>query len=208
MKIYFANLFFGVLIITTSAFAQQKIKAKDEKVKVKSEESTMNAMKTKVVPPLDTLLIERVMGVKGKGSNGEYKVTIPQNDLSIIVDNFKIIPAMGLGTWIAFTPSADGAMVMGDIVLTETDLKPVQWEVIKQGLTITAIHNHFVRNHPNVMYMHIGGSGPIEQIAEKAKAVLDKVKEVRGRNPAAGAASLEAVPNTLDTKRLDYILGY
>src|SRR5918993_637654 len=140
MKIYFANLFFGVLIITTSAFAQQKIKAKDEKV-------------------------------KGKASKGEYKVTIPQNDLSIIVDDFKIIPAMGLGTWIAFTPSADGAMVMGDIVLTETDLKPVQWEVIKQGLTITAIHNHFVRNHPNVMYMHIGGSGAVEQMAEKAKAV-------------------------------------
>src|SRR5688500_5574928 len=209
MKIYFADFFFGFLLITTSSFAQQKIKTNDEKVKVKSEESTsMDAMKMKVVPPLDTLLIERIMGVKGKASNGEYKVTIPQNDLSIIVDNFKIIPAMGLGTWIAFTPSADGAMVMGDIVLTETDLKPVQWEVIKQGLTITAIHNHFVRNHPNVMYMHIGGSGPIEQIAEKAKAVLDKVKEVRGGDPAAGTASSEAVTNTLDTKKLDYILGY
>jgi hypothetical protein len=207
MKIYFANLFFAVFLITTSAFAQQKVKAKDEKVK--SEESmNMNAMKMKVIPPLDTLLIERVMGVKGKVSNGEYKVTIPQNDLSIIVDNFKIIPAMGLGTWIAFTPSNDGAMVMGDIVLTETDLKPIQWEVIKQGLTITAIHNHFVRNHPNVMYMHIGGSGPTEQMAEKAKAVLDKVKEIRGGDPAAGTASSEAVTNTLDTKKLDYILGY
>src|SRR3546814_7471214 len=71
------------------------------------------------------------------------------------VDSFKIIPPMGLGTWIAFTPANDGAMIMGDIVVTETDLKPVQREVIKQGLTITAIHNHFVRNHPNVMYMHI-----------------------------------------------------
>ena len=210
MKIYFANLLFGILILTNSVFAQQKIKTKDEKVKVKSEESSMNrnAMKMKEVPPLDTLLIERVMGVKGKASNGEYKVTIPQNDLSIIVDNFKIIPAMGLGTWIAFTSSANGAMVMGDIVLTETDLKPIQWEVIKQGLTITAVHNHFIRNHPNVMYMHIGGSGPTEQMAEKAKAVLDKVKEVRGGDPLAGTASTGAVPNTLDTKKLDYILGY
>src|SRR5688500_15343435 len=209
MKIYFANLLFGVLLITTSAFTQQKVKAKDDKVKVKTEGNmSMDAMKMKVVPPLDTLLIERIMGVKGKASNGEYKVTIPQNDLSIIVDNFKIIPAMGLGTWIAFTPSDNGAMVMGDIVLTETDLKPVQWEIIKQGLTITAIHNHFVRNHPNVMYMHIGGSGAVEQMAEKAKAVLDKVKEVRGGDPSAGIASSEAVKNTLDTKKLDYILGY
>jgi hypothetical protein len=125
-----------------------------------------------------------------------------------MVDDFKIIPFMGLGTWIAFTPSNDGAMIMGDIILTETDLKPVQQEVIRQGLTISAIHNHFVRNHPNVLFMHIGGSGNTEAMASKAKAVLDKIKELRGGDPSKGTASSDAVPNTLDTKRLDDILGY
>lgn len=156
---------------------------------------------------IDTSVIERIMGMKGKSNNGEYKVTVPQNDLNVVVDSFKIIPAMGLGTWVAFTPAHDGAMIMGDIILTETDLKPVQQEVIRQGLTITAIHNHFVRNHPNVMYMHIGGSGATEQLAQEAKAVLDKVKEVRGGDPAKGTASMESVPNTLDTKKLDAIIG-
>jgi hypothetical protein len=156
---------------------------------------------------VDTATIERVFGIKGKANGGEYKITIPQNDLSIMVDGFKIVPAMGLGTWVAFTPSGDGVMVMGDIVLTETDLKPVQQEVIRQGLTISAIHNHFVRNHPNVMYMHIGGSGNIEMVAQKAKAVLDKVKEVRGGDPSKGSASSEAVNNAIDTKRLDEIIG-
>jgi hypothetical protein len=156
---------------------------------------------------VDTTAIEKIVGIKGKANNGEYKITVPQNDLSIMVDGFKIIPAMGLGTWVAFAPSNDGVMVMGDIILTETDLKPVQQEVIKQGLTISAIHNHFVRNHPNVMYMHIGGSGATELMAQKAKAVLDKVKEVRGGDPAKGTASSEAVTNTIDTKRLDEIIG-
>ncbi|TMI94780.1 MAG: DUF1259 domain-containing protein [Bacteroidetes bacterium] len=158
--------------------------------------------------PLDTLSIEKIIGIKGKVNNGEYKITIPQNDLSIEVDGFKIIPAMGLGTWIAFTPAKNGTMIMGDIVLTENDLKPVQQEIIRQGLTISAIHNHFVRNHPNVMYMHLGGSGPTDQMAQKAKAVLDKVKEVRGGDPSKGTASSETVANTLDTKLLDGILGY
>jgi hypothetical protein len=157
---------------------------------------------------LDTIAIEKIMGIKGKSNNGEYKITVPQNDLNIEVDGFKIIAAMGLGTWVAFTPTKDGAMIMGDIVLTETDLKPVQQEVIRQGLTITAIHNHFVRNHPNVIYMHIGGSGKTEMMAQKAKAVLDKVKEVRGGDPSKGTASSEPVTNTLDTKKLDDILGY
>ncbi|MEJ7766971.1 MAG: DUF1259 domain-containing protein [Chitinophagaceae bacterium] len=157
---------------------------------------------------LDTTTIERILGIKGKSNSGEYKITIPQNDLSIMVDDFKIIPAMGLGTWVAFTPSKNGAMVMGDIIITETDLKPVQKEIIRQGLTITAIHNHFVRNHPNVMYMHIGGSGGTEMMAQKAKAVLDKVMELRGGDPAKGTASSEAVTNTLDTKKLDELIGY
>src|SRR5260221_2869007 len=155
---------------------------------------------------LDTLAIERITGIKGKSNKGEYKITIPQNDLNVEVDGFKIIPPMGLGTWIAFTPSKDGAMIMGDIILTETDLKPVQQEVIKQGLTITAIHNHFVRNHPNVMYMHIGGSGKTGDMAQKAKAVLDKVAESRGHNPAAG--SVADVPYSIDSKKLDDIVGY
>lgn len=160
------------------------------------------------VKPIDTTAIERIMGMKGKSNNGEYKITIPQNDLDVKVDGFKIIPAMGLGTWVAFTPAKEGVMMMGDIVVTETDLGPVQQEIIRQGLTSTAIHNHFVRNHPNIMFMHLGGSGTTEVMAQKAKAVLDKVRELRKGDPAKGTASNESVQNTLDTKRLDEILGY
>src|SRR6186713_594200 len=128
---------------------------------------------------LDTISIEKIIGIKGKSNNGEYKITVPQNDLNIEVDGFKIIPAMGLGTWIAFTSTKDGAMIMGDIILTETDLKPVQQEVIRQGLVITAIHNHFVRNHPNVVYMHVGGSGTTEEMSQKVKSVLNNINESR-----------------------------
>ncbi len=155
------------------------------------------------VTRLDVAAIEGITGMKGTQNKGEYKITIPQHDLSVEVDGFKIIPAMGLGTWIAFTPTAKGAMIMGDIVVTETDLKHVQQEIIRQGLTITAIHNHFVRNHPNIMYMHIGGYGSTELLAQKVKAVFDKVKEIRGADPATGTASSENVTNTLDTKQLD-----
>ena len=95
-------------------------------------------------------------------------------------------------------------MVMGDIVVTETDLKPVQEEVIRQGLTVTAIHNHFVRDKPHVMYMHIGGMGTEEKLAQGVKSILEKVKEVRGMDPADG--SKDPVDNSLDTARLNSVL--
>ncbi|GAC1449313.1 MAG: DUF1259 domain-containing protein [Chitinophagaceae bacterium] len=156
-------------------------------------------------PKLDIQKIEQVTGMKGVEKDGEYKITVPQNDLNVVVDGFKIIPPMGLGSWVNFTPSAQGAMLMGDIILTETDLKPVQQEVISQGLTISAIHNHFVRNHPNIMFMHIGGSGDVEKMARTVKAVFDKIKEVRGRDPKS--TPKDSVANTLNIPALDAIIG-
>jgi len=155
---------------------------------------------------LDIVGIEQITGMKGTEKNGEYKITVPQNDLHIIVDGFKIIPPMGLGSWAAFTPCADSAMVMGDIILTETDLAPVQQEVIRQGFSITAIHNHFVRNRPNVMYMHIDGKGRIENLSASVKAIFEKVKESRGADPKAAKA--DSVSNTLNIPMLDSIIGH
>ena len=154
---------------------------------------------------LDIVKLEEVLGMKGVTKDGEFKITVAQNDLHVVVDSFKIIPPMGLGSWAAFTSAPEGAMVMGDIIVTETDLKPVEEEVIRQGLSVTAIHNHFVRDKPHVMYMHIGGMGTEEKLAEGVKGILEKVKKLRGMNPAEG--SKESVKNTLDTAQLNNILG-
>ncbi len=159
-----------------------------------------------MLKPLDIKAIEAALGMKGTENNGEYKVTVPQNDLDIQVDGFKIIPPMGLGSWAAFAPTPTGAMLMGDIIVTETDLWPVQQEVIQQGLTITGIHNHFVRNTPNVMYMHIGGMGDGQALAEKVKAVLDRVTKERGKNPSEGPK--REVENSLDTQMIAKIMGH
>jgi hypothetical protein len=183
-------LLFSFVCFGITALGQQKIKES-------------NTASNSVV---DTATIERITGLKGKVNKGEYKITVPQNDLNVEVDGFKIIPPMGLGTWVAFTSSPNGVMVMGDLILTETDLKPVQQEVIAQGLAITAIHNHFVRNNPNILYMHIGGSGKTEDMAQKVKSVLEKINESRGHNPAA--SQVADVTYTIDSKKLDDILGY
>lgn len=160
---------------------------------------------SKATSVLDTAGMIASLGMKGLYKDGEFKVTIPQHDLHVMVDGFRIIPAMGLGTWAAFTPCGPDAMVMGDLVLTETDLAPVQQEVIRQGLTITAIHNHFVRNTPAVLFMHIDGRGNAVTLAGKVKQIFNKIAELRGGNPAKAPAAA-AVENHLDIPVLDSIL--
>lgn len=155
---------------------------------------------------LDIQTLERVMGMKANVKEGKAKFTVPQNDLNVTVDGFKIIPPMGLGSWAAFTPTDNGAMLMGDIVVGEEEIGPVQKEIIKNGLTVTAIHNHFIRNVPDYMYMHIGGMGPEEKVAKGVKAVFDKVNELRGGNPSDAKA--DSVENKLNHAEIAAIIGH
>jgi len=178
-----------------------------------AERNTTNASKetkrdTILCPPgsrLDISKIDQLTGMKGSEKGGEYKITIPQNDLHVVVDGFKIIPPMGLSSWVAFSPCGDSAMVMGDLILTETDLKPVQSEVTHQGFSITAIHNHFLRNRPNVMYMHIDKSADVATLSNGVKAIFNKIEEVRKEDPKSGKS--DSVVNTLNISMLDSIIG-
>lgn len=202
MKLYY--LFVYLICISVFSCDQPAEKSTNESPAARNDRDTIFCIPGS--SKLDIQKIEQITALKGMENNGEYKITIPQNDLNIIVDGFKIIPPMGLGSWAAFTPCADSAMVMGDIIVTETDLLPVQQEVIRQGLTITAIHNHFIRNRPNVMYMHIDGSGDITKLSTSVKAVFDKVKEVRRKDPKEVKA--DSVVNRLNIPMLDSIIGH
>lgn len=196
-----ARIILIALLSVVNIGCQQTEKRDESKEPNKTVAENKNDIKD-----IDIETLKSVLGLEGKEQDGQFKITIPQNDLNVMVDGFKIIPPMGLGSWIAFAPTSSKPMIMGDIVVTEKDLKPVQQEVIKQGLTVTAIHNHFVRNEPDVMYMHIGGMGDEKDLAASVKAVLDKVTEIRGGDPSE--ARVASVKNTLDTKMIDSILGF
>lgn len=137
-----------------------------------------------------------------------FKLTVPQNDLDVTVDGFRIIPPMGMGSWAAFAPSGEGhrMLVMGDVVVREDEIGPVERELVARGLTVTGLHNHFVREAPSVMYMHIRGEGPRDSLRASVEAVFRTVARLRGGDPASAPA--DEVENTLDTDRIAGILGH
>jgi hypothetical protein len=145
---------------------------------------------------LDTAKIDQITGLKGKMNEkeGVYKVTFPRNDVKIVVDGWTMPPFMGLGTWAAFTSTAEGAMVMGDTVLFEDEVNAAMSAALDNGLNVTALHNHFFFDHPKVFFMHIEGEAPVEKLAGAVRKVYDAAKQVRNANPTPkesfGAASL------------------
>jgi len=133
----------------------------------------------------DTAKIDQITGLKGKlnEKEGVYKVTFPRNDVKVVVDGWTMPPFMGLGTWAAFTESKNGVMVMGDTVLFEDEVNPAMSIAFDNGLSVTALHNHFFFDHPKVYFMHIEGQGTVEQLAGAVRKLYDRIKAIRAANP-------------------------
>jgi Domain of Unknown Function (DUF1259) len=132
----------------------------------------------------DAARIDELTGLKGKmiEKEGVYKVTFPRDDVKVAVDGWTMPPFMGLGTWAAFKETKNGAMVMGDTVLFEDEVNPVMSIALDNGLSVTALHNHFFFDHPNVYFMHTEGQGATDELAMAVRKVYDKIKEVRAAN--------------------------
>jgi Domain of Unknown Function (DUF1259) len=162
---------------------------------------------------LDTGRIDELTGLKGKMNDkeGVYKVTFPRDDVKVVVDGWTMPSFMGLGTWAAFTKGAHTeAMVMGDTVLFEDEANPAMSTALENGLSVTALHNHFFFDHPKVYFMHIEGEGTVEQLAGAVRKVYDKIKEVRAGNPQpkdtfGGSALPEK--NSISAEPLNKIFG-
>jgi hypothetical protein len=161
---------------------------------------------------LDTAKIDNLTGLKGKMNEkeGVYKVTFPRDDTKIAVGGWTMPSFMGLGTWAAFTQTKNGAMVMGDTVLFEDEVNPVMSVALDNGLSVTALHNHFFFDHPKVYFMHIEGQGMVEQLAGAVRKVYDKAKEIRTANPqpqdSFGGTGLPE-KNSISAEPLNKIFG-
>jgi len=162
---------------------------------------------------LDTARIDNLTGLKGKMNEkeGVYKVTFPRNDVKIVVDGWTMPPFMGLGTWAAFTKGVHTeAMVMGDTVLFEDEVKPAISVALDNGLSVTALHNHFFFDQPKVYFMHIEGEGATDKLANAVRKVYDTVKQTRAANPQPkDSFGVSALPekNSISAEPLNQIFG-
>ena len=134
---------------------------------------------------------------------GVYRIGLPRTDIKATLDGVELKPGFALGGWLAFQKMGDTAMVMGDLVLTQDEINPVMAKLLAQGIAVTALHNHLLRNTPFTMYMHVYGRGDPVKLAT---ALHDGLAQ--SKTPMAAAAPPATPPQIdLDTAALDQILG-
>ena len=98
--------------------------------------------------------IENIFGKMPAKENGFYKFSFPRQDLSVTLEGIKIDPRFAFTTWFAFMPqdsAGSSGMLMGDVVLLESEFKNVLKKLDEKGIDIAAIHNHLLLRlyHPS-----------------------------------------------------------
>jgi hypothetical protein len=148
------------------------------------------------------------LGKSGTQMQGDvYRVSLPRSDLHVTLDGVELKPALALGSWLAFRSMDDKAMVMGDLVLTESEISPVMKKLVEGGIEITALHNHLLRAQPATFYMHVLGRGDPIKLATALHDGLAMSKTPLGNPAPPSSGPAPSQPIELDTAMIDHTLG-
>jgi uncharacterized protein DUF1259 len=156
-----------------------------------------------IAQAIDWQKVDDAFGRKPAAVAGDvHRYGFPRTDLNVTLDGVAIKPALALGGWVAFKPMRGNAMVMGDLVLLESEINPVVTKLIENGIEITAVHNHLLRANPATFYLHVGGMGDPVKMATAIRTALTQSKTPLAQPAASTSPAVE-----LDTSQLDQIIG-
>ena len=155
----------------------------------------------------DWSVVDAILTRKAAVSGDVHRYGLPRGDLSVSLDGVALKPGFALGGWLAFEPMGDKAMMMGDLVLTESEINPVMSKLLAEGIEVTALHNHLLRGNPPPFYMHIAAAGDPAQLARNVRAALEESKTPFDVKPPAEATTTSAVVD-FDAAKVDAAIGH
>jgi hypothetical protein len=128
---------------------------------------------------MDTDMIDRVLGAKGRANGGVYQVSLKRAEP--VKDGGMDVPeAMGSAQAINFQPTGGGkAAITGDFVLTAGEVNPVLRALRENGIEVTAVHNHMLDDQPRLFFMHFWANDDAAKLAKGLRAALDRVNLAR-----------------------------
>jgi hypothetical protein len=148
--------------------------------------------------------VSDTLGRTGKltDNNTVYRVALTRSDLNNVVSyGVAIKPGLSLGGYATFTKYDDTTMLMGDLVVSESELPKVTDALQAHGIEQTAVHKHLLEQSPPVWWTHVHGMGDPTQLAQGVRAALDATA-IPKTAPAA-----QQPPIDLDTAGIDNALG-
>lgn len=158
--------------------------------------------------PSDYQQVLKIVGKSGDFKSNVLKVNVPRNDIHVSIEGVDVPTAFGFGGWFALSKGDNGEdVLMGDLVLQQSEVNPVMSSLLENGIDVTALHNHFFFEEPRIYFMHIHAHGKAVDLAQHMKPALDLIGKGAAAQPASKPA---ATPQklSLDTAQLVKIVGH
>ena len=156
-------------------------------------------------PTNDWKPVEAAMERTGQISGEVIRFGMPRKDLHVTLDGIEIKPSLALGSWAAFKKDGNAAMVMGDLVLIESEVQPVISKLQEGGIQESAVHNHLIGESPRILYVHIVSHGDAVQMAN---ALRSAIAETHTPPPDAAAPPSTGSDLGFDQKQVEQALGH
>src|SRR2546427_122869 len=91
----------------------------------------------------DWKAVEQALGRSGQMQPGDvFRIGMPRTDLTVTVRGVPVKAGFALGSYAAFKPVGDQAMVMGDLVLLDREVPAVMAGLFRGGVESNAGPNH------------------------------------------------------------------
>ncbi|MEJ7826560.1 MAG: DUF1259 domain-containing protein [Segetibacter sp.] len=148
--------------------------------------------------------IENIFGKQPSKENGFYKFSFPRQDINVMLEGIKVDPRFAFTTWLSFMPmdsAGSSGMLIGDVVLLESELKNVLKKLEEKGIDIAAIDNHLLGEKPKIMYLHVMSMG-------EPMAIFNSLKEVLSVTATPLTASFSDTSQNMDWGKTEETLGH
>jgi hypothetical protein len=120
--------------------------------------------------------IQKSMERKGNISGKLLQINVQRRE-KIQEANTEIPPTMGMSTAMNFQVVDQRVATTGDFVLIADEINPVIKELQANGIEVTALHSHMLRETPRLFFMHFWGLDSPDKIAGGLKAALSHVNK-------------------------------
>lgn len=129
------------------------------------------------VSGLDPEQLGNIIGGMADPLDGIVDVTVPRKET--VTDQFdgymaEMPPEMGPQSDFEFQPLGHGqAFVVGEFCLRPGEVNPVIRVLRNAGITVSALHNHFLEEQPRLFFLHIEAAGDATQLAHTIRQALN-----------------------------------
>jgi len=96
-----------------------------------------------------------ILGGTPKFQDGVCSVPISRKGIRVSIEG--IPTKIPLGTSFAFQmiPGTNKALNLGDVILLQEEAPEAVRFLYNQGITVSALHNHWLLDEPHLMYAHV-----------------------------------------------------